>query len=67
MSFSITNIGISADGRLLITLNKKSTGTNTQIWVKPTSSIPSLTIADIELLAKQEAAKEHALLTASLF
>ncbi|KDD65502.1 hypothetical protein V466_28970 [Pseudomonas mandelii PD30] len=59
MSFSITNVGISEDGRLLVTLNKKSTGTNTQIWVKPTSPIPSLTIADIELLAKQEAAKEH--------
>lgn len=60
MSFKITSVGIAEDGRLLVTLNKKSTGTNTQIWVTPTSSIPSLTIADIELLAKEEAAKEHA-------
>ena len=66
MSYRIINVGISEDGRLLVTLNKKSTGTNTQIWVKPTTSIPSLTMVDIELLAKQEAAKEHCLLTASL-
>jgi hypothetical protein len=60
MSFSIISVGISEDGQLFVTLKKKSTGTSTQIWVKPTSSIPGLTIADIELLAKQEAAKEHA-------
>lgn len=60
MSFSVTTIGISEDGRLLVTLVKKSTGTNTQIWVKPTSPIHSLTIAQIEQLAKEEAAKDHA-------
>ncbi len=59
MSFSVTGVVISEDGRLLVTLFKKSTGTNTQIWVKPTSPIQSLTIAQIEQLAKKEAAKEH--------
>ncbi|XVJ46800.1 hypothetical protein ACDZ94_20065 [Pseudomonas sp. UBT] len=60
MSFNINGIVISEDGRLLVTLNKKATGTNTQIWVRPTSPIPSLTVAEIEQLAREEAAKEHA-------
>lgn len=60
MSFSITNVAITEDGRLLVTLFKKATGTNTQIWVRPGSSIPSLTIAQIEQLAREEAAKDHA-------
>lgn len=60
MSFSITSIGISADGRVLVALKKASTGTTTQIWVSPDTPVSNLTIGEIETLAKQEAAKEHA-------
>lgn len=60
MSFSITSIGISADGRLFVALKKASTGTATQIWISPGTPISTLTIAEIEALAKEEAAKEHA-------
>lgn len=60
MSFNITNVGISEDGRLLVSLKSNASGTQTQIWVTPGSPIQGLTIAQIEQLAKQEAAKEHA-------
>ncbi|WP_223531261.1 hypothetical protein [Pseudomonas sp. GL-R-19] len=60
MSFNITSVGISEDGRLLVALKSNASGTQTQIWVTPISPIHSLTIAEIEQLAKQEAAKEHA-------
>ncbi|SOS34695.1 hypothetical protein CFBP6411_03338 [Pseudomonas syringae group genomosp. 3] len=60
MPFSVSGIVIAEDGRLLVTLQKKATGTNTQIWVTPPTAIGDLTIKQIEDLAKQEAAKEHA-------
>ena len=60
MSFNLVNLTIADDGRILVTLNKKATGTHTQIWVTPTSAIPNLTIAEIEKLARQEAMREHA-------
>ncbi|AKF51834.1 hypothetical protein PsyrH_15300 [Pseudomonas syringae pv. syringae HS191] len=59
MSFQITNVGISEDGRLLVSLKSNASGTQTQIWVTPTTPINNLTISQIEQLAKQEAAKEH--------
>lgn len=59
MSFHITSVSISEDGRLLVSLKSNATGTQTQIWVKANSPINSLTIAQIEQLAKEEAAKEH--------
>ncbi|WP_248920445.1 hypothetical protein [Pseudomonas entomophila] len=60
MSFSITCVGIAEDGRLLVTLKSNPTGTQTQIWVAPNSPLRDLTIAQIEQLAKETAAKEHA-------
>lgn len=60
MSFKVTNVGIADDGRLLVTLKNIATGTQTQIWTTPLSPVNDLTIAQIEQLAKQEAAKEHA-------
>lgn len=60
MSFHITNVAIAEDGRLLVGLKSNATGTQTQIWVNPTAPVNTLTIAQIEQLAKEEAAKEHA-------
>lgn len=59
MSFHITTVGIAEDGRLLVSLKSNATDTQTQIWVKPTAPINSLTIAQIEQLAKEQAANEH--------
>ncbi|MCF5806190.1 MULTISPECIES: hypothetical protein [Pseudomonas syringae group] len=59
MSFQITNVGISENGRLLVSLKSNTSETQTQIWVTPTTPINNLTISQIEQLAKQEAAKEH--------
>ncbi|KWS41965.1 hypothetical protein [Pseudomonas syringae] len=59
MSFQITTVSISEDGRLLVSLKSNASGTQTQIWVTPTTPINNLTISEIEQLAKQEAAKEH--------
>jgi hypothetical protein len=59
MSFSITSIGFSTDGRIFVALKKASTGTITQIWISPSTPVSTLTIAEIETLAKEEAAKEH--------
>ncbi|ALD99842.1 hypothetical protein [Pseudomonas syringae] len=59
MSFQITTVSISEDGRLLVSLKSDASGTQTQIWVTPTTPINNLTISEIEQLAKQEAAKEH--------
>ncbi|MGE8170273.1 hypothetical protein ACQKO7_18970 [Pseudomonas putida] len=58
MSFKVTHVGIADDGRLLVTLKNEATGTQTQIWTTPPSPVNDLTIAQIEKLAKQEAAKE---------
>lgn len=60
MSFKVTHVGIADDGRLLVTLKNITTGTQTQIWTTPPSPVNDLTIAQIEQLAKQEAAKEYA-------
>ncbi|WEZ90461.1 hypothetical protein P3R38_09425 [Pseudomonas sp. NyZ480] len=59
MSFNITNVGIADDGRLMVALKSNVSGTQTQIWVTPNSPIRDLTIAQIEQLAKEAAAKEH--------
>lgn len=59
MSFKLTSVTVSDDGRLLVTLNKKESGTNTQIWLTPPSPVENLTFAQIGELAKQAAAKEY--------
>lgn len=59
MPFHITDVSIAEDGRLLVALKSNASGTKTQIWVKPTAPINTLTIAQIEQFAKEEAAKEH--------
>ncbi|WLH32666.1 hypothetical protein [Pseudomonas canadensis] len=59
MAFQITGANIGADGRLLVSLENKQTGSKTQVWVKPTSPIPELTLSEIEKLAKAVAANEH--------
>lgn len=60
MSFKLTAVTVADDGRLLVTLHKKDSGTNTQLWLTPPSPAENLTFAQIAELAKQAAAKEYA-------
>lgn len=60
MSFKLYTLVTSADGRINVTLRNLSADTTTTVWVTPGQPIDNLTIAQIEELARQEAAKLHA-------
>lgn len=60
MSFKIVNLGINPDGRILVTLRKESTDASTTLWINPGVPAEGLTIGQIEQLAREAAAKEHA-------
>lgn len=60
MSFKVSSLGIDPSGRILVTLKKQSTDASTTLWISPGVPVESLTIGQIEQLARQEAAKEHA-------
>lgn len=60
MSFKLFTLAVNPDGRLLVTLKKASNDTQTSIWITPGQPVENLTIAQIEEMARREAAKQHA-------
>jgi len=59
MSFTLYTLVTSTDGRISVTLRNLSADSTTTVWVTPGQPIENLTIAQIEKLARQEAAKQH--------